>query len=150
MINKVLKLLDQRQKKGFFYLIFLIFIGSLMEMLGIAIIIPLLNTTLNDNSSLFLFNDYVKNLTKKEIITFMCFSIIVIFFFKNTYLFLLKSKIEHYLFNLKHELSLKVYKNTIFQDYEVFIKKNTSYYSSIVINIVSDLVANIFANSLFY
>jgi ATP-binding cassette subfamily B protein len=149
MINKVLKLLDQRQKKGFFYLIFLIFIGSLMEMLGIAIIIPLLNTTLNDNPSLFLFNDYVKNLTKKEIITFMCFSIIVIFFFKNTYLFLLKSKIEHYLFNLKHELSLKVYKNTIFQDYEVFIKKNTSYYSSIVINIVSDLVANIFANSVF-
>jgi ATP-binding cassette, subfamily B, bacterial PglK len=149
MINKVLKLLDQRQKKGLFYLIFLIFIGSLMEMLGIAIIIPLLNTTLNDNSSLFLFNDYVKNLTKKEIITFMCFSVIVIFFFKNTYLFLLKSKIEHYLFNLKHELSLKVYKNTIFQDYEVFIKKNTSYYSSIVINIVSDLVTNIFTNIIF-
>ena len=97
MINKVLKLLDQRQKKGFFYLIFLIFIGSLMEMLGIAIIIPLLNTTLNDNSSLFLFNDYVKNLTKKEIITFMCFSIIVIFFFKKTYIFLLKPAASNYL-----------------------------------------------------
>jgi len=149
MINKVLKLLDQRQKSVFFYLVFLIFIGSLIEMVSIAIIIPLINATLSDNLNLFLFNDYVKNLTKKEIITFMSFCVVIIFFLKNTYLFLLKSKIENYLFKLRHELSLKVYKNIIFQDYEVFIKKNTSHYSSIVINVVSELVSNTFASFIF-
>jgi ABC-type multidrug transport system fused ATPase/permease subunit len=149
MKNKILKLLSQKQKLSFLLLILLIFIGSVMEMLSVAIIIPLINITVNDNFNLFLLNDFVKNLTKKEIITYVSFCIIIIFLFKNIYLMLLKSKIENYLFNLKHELSLKVYKNIIFQDYELFIKKNTSHYSSIVINVVSELVSNIFANLIF-
>jgi ABC-type multidrug transport system fused ATPase/permease subunit len=149
MKNKILKLLNPKQKLGFLLLILLIFIGSVMEMLSIAIIIPLINITVNDNFNLFLLNDFVKNLIKKEIITYVSFCIIIIFLFKNIYLMFLKSKIENYLFNLKHELSLKVYKNILFQDYEVFIKKNTSHFSSIVLNVVSELVSNIFSNLIF-
>jgi ATP-binding cassette, subfamily B, bacterial PglK len=152
------KLLETKKDKTIFIsLIFFIFIGSLLETIGIAAVYPILSLILSDSSD-FTSNFYVQNLNnffgtnfyeKKNLIFVSIFFFLIFFIFKNLYLFFSKFFSESFLFGLKHNLSSKMMRNILLRSYENFIKNNSSYYTNLTLNVVGELVNNIFVAFIF-
>ena len=125
-------LFDKKKKFLFFFLIFLIFFGSLLESLGIASVAPIISIILENNDSLtsnFFIEktrNYIdlSNINKQNIILVFIILFITFFVFKNLYLFIIKYFTENFLFNLRHQLSILIFKNIMFRNYSDLIKKN--------------------------
>ena len=150
-------LFDKKKKFLFFFLICLIFFGSLLESLGIASVAPIKSIILENNDSLTS-NFFIEktsnlinlsNINKQNIILVFIILFITFFVFKNLYLFIIKYFTENFLFNLRHQLSLLIFKNIMFRNYSDLIKKNSSYYITIIINVVSELVNNVYLSFIF-
>ena len=123
-----LNLLTNKQKVKLLFIFCLIIIGSILEVLGIALIIPILNSfTGNDDIKILninqnLFSDFSQNL----IILYM-FSILVIFFFFK-FIFLLFSNFfqSKYFSELQQKLSMRIFSLYLNQEYTFFVKRNSS------------------------
>ena len=89
MLNKILNLLDKKQKIEIFFALSLLIFTSFLEIIGIGLI-PILLSFFLDSS--FIFNKFdelnflkilIQNLSEKEVILILCISIVSIFLFKN-------------------------------------------------------------------
>ena len=157
MKHNFLKLLNKKKKYIFYSLIFLIFFGSLFESISIAAIAPIISLIIEtknivpDNiffKELSVFIDLSK-FSKKSLIYIFTFFFVIFFIVKNVYLFLVKIISESFLFNLRHELSFSILENIMYRDYRDLIKKNSSYYITLVLNVVSELINNIYLSFIF-
>ena len=150
-------LLKSSQKINFILIIFLVFFGTILETIGIASVFPILSVIISEQSDLqnykyIIFLDDLFNFdfsNKKKAIEFFSIFLIIFFIFKNLYLFFIKFFSENYLFKLRHELSYKIFKNTIYKNYSDVIKKNSSFYITLSLNVVSEIVNSIFSAIIF-
>ena len=88
MINNIkiiFKIFDQYQKKIFFYLIFLMFISMMLEILGIASLIPLINFFLKNDLGIYKQYidkiDFLVSFSLLEIISLAVFFLVLFFFY---------------------------------------------------------------------
>ena len=68
-LDKIIYLLNKKEKLNFYILIFLMFINSGLEVLGITSIIPIISLTIKNDFSLFenfFFHDFLNNFSKSE------------------------------------------------------------------------------------
>ncbi len=152
LIKNLSFFLDKKYKLKFFLITFLIFIGIILETFSIGSFIPLLNFIVKgkdyflQNSFVqennFLFN-FFENNSEKEIILIFLISLILLFIFKNLFLIFLSWKKESFNFNLRSNLSSKLFKGFLLRDYKNFYNKNSSDYFSLILNQVSVLVEGI-------
>ena len=157
MKHNFLKLLNKKKKYIFCSLILLIFFGSLFESISIAAVAPIISLIVEtkniipDNIFFRQLNVFIdlSNFSKIGLIYIFTFFFVIFFIVKNVYLFLVKIISESFLFNLRHELSFSILQNIMYRDYRDLIKKNSSYYITLVLNIVSELINNIYLSFIF-
>jgi ABC-type multidrug transport system fused ATPase/permease subunit len=157
-IKRIFEILDQYQKKKFYILFFLMFISMILEILGIASLIPLINFFLKND--LIYYKQYIDkinfldNFSVLEIISLILFSIILFFLIKNLYLafyYWFESKI---IYKIRFDLGVKLFKKYINKPYSYHVERNSSDLLSKIIqqapafgNAIMSL-ASLFSNSI--
>ena len=120
-------LLDKNDKKKAFYMLFLVIIGTFLEMLSMSIIFPVIQLVLNENfinEYSFLKKNF--NLTQNSLIIYTLILLIIIFFIKNiflTFVIIYKAK---FIELLRNKLSKKLHLKYLGKDYSFFINTHTS------------------------
>ena len=129
LLVKIFKILEKKLSIFFIILVFLMIIGSLLEAVGIALVVPVILTILETDSFQFqAYLDYFLNLlglNDKNIIS-MLMLILIFYIIKNLFLFLLVI-VNHYFVFLVHNFSsIRIYKNYLSKPYKNIIEKNTA------------------------
>ena len=139
-IEKINKLFSKEKKKNILFLIFLMFIGMIVETLSIGLIFPVL--TLISDPDLILKYDIVKSFYnyfgfgQYESFIFVClFVLLIVFFIKALFMFFLSWKQNYFTFNYEADLCKNLYKIYLLKPY-LFHTENNS--SKLVQNFVVD------------
>ena len=141
MLKKILFILDSKQKKKliFFYLFSLLSI--FLELLGLAIVIPLVETILNPNSvSKYL--DYLPvkffNITSDNLIYFVLIAFNILILLKNLLLFIAQKYQVRFISMYTQKLQVKLFKNYIYQPISNLMKNNIATINRNVIDLSND------------
>lgn len=131
IIQNLIKIInfDIKNKQYFYLLVVLVFVGALLEVFGIALIIPLVSIILTDNinetfpflTSFFL---YFNQPSKNELLFYFSLLFILFFVIKNVYLI--------YLSFLKSVASVNLEKNLSSKLFEFYLDRN--FYNNINIS----------------
>ncbi len=135
--NKIWQILNKSQRIQVWYLFILLFIGMLLEMLGIGIIIPILGIVLNPNfvnkyevvSDLF---QLLGNPGPNLIIYYGMSFLILIYLIKTIFLIFLSWKQSAFIVNLSSFLSRKMYTGYMNQEYSFHLNKNSAQLGSYI------------------
>ncbi len=123
-------LLDKNDKKKAFYMLFLIIVGTFLEMLSISIIFPVIQIVLNENfineyPSLNLLKTHL-NFTKNSLIIYILILFLIIFFIKNAFLTFIIIYKAKFIELLRNKLSKKLHLKYLGKNYNFFINTHTS------------------------
>ena len=124
----IYKNLNKKLKKSLFILIFLSILIPVLEMAGVAIIIPIIQISLNSFEmpnaiSSNIIENFFKEQPSQEMVTYFLVLIIFLFFiFKSIFLILSEKFKLRYFKMLQDEFSIKLYNNYIYSNYEEFSK----------------------------
>jgi len=118
----------QRRKEAVLVVVFLI-VGSLLELLGISVILPLIYAILDINtlSSNDKF-DFIRNLFRLDsdmsVIVFCITAVILIYVVKNTMLVFINYRKQHFSCSFKEEVSTNMLDAFMHQPYSYYLKAN--------------------------
>jgi ABC-type multidrug transport system fused ATPase/permease subunit len=146
IFNKLHSLLTYRDKQFLLGLLFFSFIISIIETIGISIIMPFI--ALSTDFSLIQSNEYYQFFYKifnfhSEINFILSFGVILIFFY------LFRSLINYLYFHLLarfsqgryHLLAYRLFQNYLGMSYQNFVSKNSSVLTKAIINEASNLTS---------
>jgi ABC-type multidrug transport system fused ATPase/permease subunit len=117
-------------KKLIFFIIILIF-ASILEVVGIGLIIPLISTIIDINNT-FINNlpleikNYLGSFDKMTIVIILSIFICIFFIFKNFILIFITFFLSKFFFEIKNLLVKKLYRSYVTQEYNDFIKVSSS------------------------
>ena len=123
--------LNNKEKILLSLLVIGMLISSLLEIIGLSIIIPIVYS-LSDNNFFDSFNqfsflkNYIPFQSKQDTLLFFLTFFCIVFFIKNLYLILFHYFEGRFIFGLVKEISTKLYKHYVFQEYYKIIKDNSS------------------------
>ena len=126
-LRKFLYLLSAEQKKSVFILFILLIFGIILEMIGIAILLPLLSIfsgVKNFDFIKYFFNE--KNITSEKLILYLVTIIVLFYFFKFLFLVFLSWRQSYFITNLSYELTTDLFRGYLNQPYLFHIQNNTS------------------------
>jgi ABC-type bacteriocin/lantibiotic exporter with double-glycine peptidase domain len=115
--------------KNFNILIFLIFLSSIFELLGLGLILPALIFFVRKKNIFeenIIFNEYFSQISEINIIFILCFAIIFIFFLKFLFLNFIKYQHSKFIFNFNSNLSNKIFQKYIYDKFEEHTQSNSS------------------------
>jgi ATP-binding cassette, subfamily B, bacterial PglK len=130
-INKIYRLLTKEQRKRFYLIVFCLFIGMILEALGIGIILPILNIIVSPESlkQYQWINDFFMSIhliENQQIIIFSLGLLIGVYFFKSLYLVGLNYYQNRYIYFLASDIFNRLFKNYLNQDYMFHNDRNSS------------------------
>ena len=149
-LKKLLFILDPKEKKKSFILTILVLINVILEMLGIGLLIPILTLLTNSGENSLYFEKFmslfpiIKNLNKDELIFASLVSIFIVYLFKTVFLSFVTWYQSLFIFNLNSNISKKLFKSYLYQDYEFHLKTNSSKLIQNINNEVSNFVHTFF------
>ena len=131
MIKKVNYILDRTQKIKLIILLIIIFIGAIVELLGVSSIMPLINVATNpdaiDNTwylvkikELFDFSEV------RQIVVFLSFFLIVVYIIKNLYITFQYNIQYKFIFNNQRRLAVKMMNSYMHQNYLFHVSRNVA------------------------
>lgn len=130
ILNKVMYILNKEQKIYGLILIFLSFIGALLETLGVSAIVPLINALMTPEK--ILENEFVGNVFNQlhitegsQIIMVIGGGVIILYILKNVFFVLLSWIRAKYASKIQRELSIRMMKTYMDKGYSFFLDKNT-------------------------
>ena len=124
-------ILNNKEKILLSLLVIGMLISSLLEIIGLSIIIPIVYS-LSDNNFFDSFNqfsflkNYIPFQSKQDTLLFFLTFFCIVFFIKNLYLILFHYFEGRFIFGLVKAISTKLYKHYVFQEYYKIIKDNSS------------------------
>ena len=129
-IKKIFYLLNQKEKRNFYILIFLMMINSIFEVLGITSIIPIVSITINNDLSLFegmFFFDSLYKLSQKENFILLSFLFVAfIFLLKNLFISFYNYFLSHFQCNTAERISNDIFSYYLNIDYKNYLNLSTS------------------------
>lgn len=129
-IKKLNSLLDKKMKMQILCILLFIIIGSVAELLGVAIIAPIVNLAMDDNYAENMWCKLVMNLTgyetREKVLIVMIVAVVVIYVLKNSYLSWMYSRLYRFSSTVKKQMAVKLMESYLNQPYAFFLKKNTS------------------------
>lgn len=134
-------ILRNNLKIGSIIIIILLFLGSILEMLGISLILPLLSIVVNNDNQ----NRYVEYLlsifqiedsSQSQLIFYICILISIVFVFKNIFLLFINFLQLKFVKKFQKILGFKLLNNYLDQPLNYFSDKNSSIF---IRNISTDL-----------
>ena len=126
---KILEILTKKDKKNIFLSVIFLLTKSVLEVLGIGLIIPILNFTVSENNQSIL-NEYIpflNNLTNKESIVFFVVIFIFIYFVKTAFVLFYSTWSNRFVNNLSVDLTRRVLERYLGRDYIFFLENNSAY-----------------------
>ena len=130
-IKKVNYLLDNKTKFKLVFIFFAILIGAFFELVGVAIVLPIVELAMNDvnvESNIFSRTlSIVFGVADKEIILIILISMtVVIYIVKAVYLVALSAIQYNFSMSIKRNISVKLLESCLAHPYEFFLNSNTA------------------------
>lgn len=131
--RRLKSLLNKRQKGTFIILVFFIFIGALLETLGVSIIIPLISAVVLPDT--IMNNEYVvmalgligqSNMTSDTFVKLLLVATMIIFATKNGYMLLLSYFQAKYVTNMESSTSIRLYNDYLNRPYEYYLNADVN------------------------
>lgn len=145
-VKKLFKIIDKDNKKKLLFLIPLLIIVSFIEILGIALVLPVISLIVNPIQSGVFINSFLINFinVKSSEELLIIFILALLFIFSIKYIFLIffyyfQNKVA---FNLMHEITTKLYKSYLNKDYKFYINNNSSHIISNLSTQLPDTIYN--------
>lgn len=149
MINKILEITTGFKKTSILLIVFLVFLGSIFELLSLGLVIPLISIFSENIDNFFLINYietyFPKYNNKESLILILIFSILIIFLFRFIFLVYLALKINNFIFTSSRLISEKLLKIYLSKDYSWHTENNKSKF----INLITTEVSNFCSNALY-
>lgn len=134
-IYKFYLILNFRQKLLFCFVIILGFIGSFLEIVSLALFLPLIAMMINynNNNSLGESLNFIRNVNNyfniditEDSFSYIIVILLLIFIFKAFFFCVLNFFNLKFINNVNYNISSKIFRNYLHQDYNFFIKNNSS------------------------
>ena len=142
-IKKIFSILNHKERKDLIILLFFLFIGAFLEMVGIGIIIPLLSILTGEEFDFFInsknFSSFLSSFgvdSLNEILLFFLAILLFFYFLKTLFLSYSIWFQAKFLSNLYANISNTLFKKYLNQDYLFHVKRNSS---KLIQNIVVDV-----------
>ena len=131
ILFKLKAIIDKDQKKSFFFIVFLMTIGSFLEFISIAFIIPVLSividgTIQNSYINLDFLNNFIKNHSLNQVLLGTFFLFFFIFFIKFIFTIFFLYKKNSFMYDVRNHLSKKIFKSFLKRPYDFHQENNTS------------------------
>lgn len=158
MISDIFKFLVNREKIKMYLLTIFIFFATILEVLGYALIIPVLTIIIKSKSSILEFSliknntflsEYFLTTSEQTLIVHTILLMVIFFSVKTVYLVNLMYFRESFFFSIKARLSRVFFQKYILKNYVNFIKKNSSFYITNILNEVTCLVERRIRSSIY-
>ena len=140
-INKFLNILNNSIKKKLYFLIFLNINFAILEIFGIALIIPLLNFIINKENF-----GWISNLSEKlniDEIFLMIILVVSLYLIKNIILTLVIYKQNKILATIRHYISTRIFEIYSKKNYSYFTEVNSSLVTKNLISLINDVNSRI-------
>ncbi len=145
MIKKILTLIAGSNKFSIYFIIFLVFAGSIFEMLSLGAIIPILSLFLDDQSDFFL-NEYLEKyfpwINDDNFMLVFISLFFFIFFLRYIFLVYLSLKINLFIYSASRLISQKLLKIYLSKKYYWHTGNNKSYFINLMINETANFSSN--------
>jgi ATP-binding cassette, subfamily B, bacterial PglK len=130
---KIWSIFETREKKKFIIFLLLILLATLVELLGIGLILPFTSMIVNDTSnfySFFLKFNFIKNIEKENLKYYFCLVLLIVFLLKNLYLGFFYYYEGVFLNLMIHNISIRIFKNILDNQ----LKNSKELHSSKILN----------------
>jgi ABC-type multidrug transport system fused ATPase/permease subunit len=128
-IIKIIKILDTNQRTFFKYLIFLMLIAMILETVGIASLIPLINLFSEGNLlSNYNIEIYLKSLNIDIKDNINIFIVFILFFFilKNIFLVFFYYLDSKFIYKVRFDLGVSLFEKYLYRDYLFHVRNNSA------------------------
>tara|TARA_B100000989_G_scaffold125527_1_gene93082 strand:- start:24927 stop:26633 length:1707 start_codon:yes stop_codon:yes gene_type:complete len=132
-VNNFLKIFDSlgKNKKGIYLFLFLILISAVLEIFGVALIVPVLSIILTSENifvidySFFNYEIYFQ-IDRKILINYTVIFVLIFFFLKSVFLTYFNYWRSKFIFSLNEKLSNKIFSTYLKLPYLFHLKRNSS------------------------
>jgi len=130
-LKKINILINKRQRKGLVILTLLLFVGMVLEIIGLGILVPALTLILEENfintyPELNEALSFLGPLDHLELVYGFLIVVVGLYFFKTVYIMFLTFKQHRFLSNLLAYIGNTLYSGYLSQPYEYHLKNNAS------------------------
>lgn len=130
MIQKIRMIFNRTQKIKFVVLFCMLFAGSVLELMGVSLILPfvqlVMDTDGTDNALFQWFGRLVGAESQRELLIWLGLLLIAVYLIKNIYLLFAKYVQLRFVFNNRLELSGRLMRNYMKKPYPFHLEKNSS------------------------
>lgn len=145
--SKTYQILTSSEKKEFNRVIFIALVGSILELAGISLLIPLVKVytdfyQLLNNNLFYSIYEFSGSPTRELFFSYVMMLFVGYFLFKNSFLYFSLNKQYEFVFKVRGNLSVRLYKKYLYMPWTHHIKRN----SGNMINMISNEI-NVFTGS---
>lgn len=131
LIKKAWSIFDAKQKRNFFILLFVIFIGTGLETVGVAVIVPFISAImypedLLQNEYLLIIYDVLGLTDVRQLIIIMAIVLILVYVAKNIYLCIMYDIQFRFVFNNQRRLATQLMASYLRQPYGYHLNHNSA------------------------
>ena len=133
-----IQILRSEDKKKFIIIVTLLFIGALLELLGLGLILPTLTILISENSLLyenFFKSNNINFINKDNILYYFLIVLILIYFIKTVFMLFVRHMNYEFIFGLNKKISNRVFNNYLNKDFLFHTGSNTAV---LVKNVISE------------
>ncbi|MDD3139987.1 MAG: ABC transporter ATP-binding protein [Lachnospiraceae bacterium] len=131
ILHQITFILTQKQKRSFYGLFIITLIGSLLEMIGIYVILPFIQAVMNPEELLKnkAFSYFVKGLHVNDargVLLLMGIVVVIVYIIMNSFLVFVEYRRNLFRCDFKKDLSVKMLKTYMKRPYSFFINTNSA------------------------
>ena len=124
-------LLDKKMKLRTLFVFIVISLGSMMDMLGVAVVLPIIELAMSEkdvheNKWASMIMDLTGVDNKTDVLIILIISTIALYIFKSFYLVWMNAQSYKFSMDLRRTMSVRLMRDYFKQPYAFFLKKNTS------------------------
>lgn len=133
--QKLMKLMNRKQKRQMGVLLVLMLIGAILEALSIGLVLPVVSVILTPGAMekygekyaiVGKFYEIFHITTTKQLMVIVMAALILAFVFKNLFLFFQQKKMYHFVYTNQFYTAQRLLKSYIKKDYEYFLNADTA------------------------
>lgn len=133
--QKLMKLMNKKQKRQMGVLLILMLIGAILEALSIGLVLPVVSVILTPGAMekygekyaiVGKFYEIFHITTTKQLMVIVMVALILAFVFKNLFLFFQQKKMYHFVYTNQFYTAQRLLKSYIKKDYEYFLNADTA------------------------
>ena len=150
LLKKVISILDNKEKRFFYYLSFAFFFIAIIETFGVVLIIPFIEIAsnpeiINTNYQLNLINDFFQFSSTSSFILFLGISYFFYLIFSQAFKAVIMYLQLRYTFSLESSISKRLLESYLRQTYSWFLDKHSGDMGKGILSEVAETIHNLMA-----